>query len=182
VRIYTRAGDGGETGLFGGGRVSKDDPRVEAYGAVDELNSLLGVSRALGLPPDMDALLERIQSQLFVVGADLATPVDAKAPEGRIVRTAPDLASSLEPEIDRLESELPPLKTFILPGGAPAGASLHHARTVCRRAERRTVALGRAATISAGVVPYLNRLSDLLFVMARAANHRARRTESAWKP
>jgi cob(I)alamin adenosyltransferase len=180
VRIYTRTGDGGETGLFGGGRVPKDAPRVEAYGAVDELNACLGVARAGGLPADLDRLAARLQEELFVLGADLATPPGGSARPDRVVRLPADAASALEPEIDRCEAELQPLETFILPGGCPAGAALHLARTVCRRAERRAVGLAREGQVSEAVVPYLNRLSDLLFVMARLANARARRTEQAW--
>ncbi|MGH7162746.1 MAG: cob(I)yrinic acid a,c-diamide adenosyltransferase [Planctomycetota bacterium] len=181
MRIYTRGGDGGETGLFGGGRVPKDDPRVEAYGAVDELNALLGVARAAALPGDLEALAARLQDELFVVGADLATPASSAAREGRVVRLPAGAAGALEGEIDRLEAELAPLTTFILPGGSAAGAALHLARTVCRRAERRVTALARSGGVSSPVLPYLNRLSDLLFVMARAANARAGKPEQPWK-
>ena len=182
VAIYTRSGDQGETGLFGGGRVPKDAPRVEAYGEVDELNAVLGVARAAGLPDDLDALTGRIQSQLFELGADLATPPDSAARESRVVRLGSDSATELEVEIDRCEEQLEPLQTFILPGGDPAGAALHLARTVCRRAERRTIALARTDPVGDAVVPYLNRLSDLLFVMARLANTRAGKREQPWEP
>jgi len=182
VPIYTGGGDGGETGLFGGGRVSKDDTRVEAYGAVDELNASLGLARAAGLPPDLDALAARVQDQLFVLGADLATPPDSSARGNRVVRLEEGAAATLEPEIDRLEAELPPLRSFVLPGGSAGGAALHAARTVCRRAERRTVTLARREKISNGVIPFLNRVSDLLFVMARAANARAGIPEAPWNP
>jgi cob(I)alamin adenosyltransferase len=182
VPIYTGGGDRGETGLFGGGRVPKDDPRVEAYGAVDELNAVLGSARAAGLPEDLDALLARIQAELFVLGADLATPPDSTARGDRVVRLAEGAARSLEPEIDRLDARLPPLKTFLLPGGSPGGAALHHARTVCRRAERRLVTLARQADVSPTAIPYMNRLSDLLFVMARSANARAGCPETPWNP
>jgi cob(I)alamin adenosyltransferase len=175
VPIYTGGGDRGETGLFGGGRVSKDDLRVEAYGAVDELNASLGLARTTGL-------LARIQDDLFVLGADLATPPDATVRADRIVRLKAGAAKALEPEIDRLEAALPPLRTFILPGGSPAGAALHLARTVCRRAERRVVTLARKSGVSAETIVYLNRLSDLLFVMARSANAQAGVPEAPWNP
>jgi cob(I)alamin adenosyltransferase len=182
VPIYTGGGDRGETGLFGGGRVSKDDLRVEAYGAVDELNAVLGLARTMPLPGEIDALLGRIQDSLFVLGADLATPPDATARADRVVRLDERAGHALEPEIDRLEAGLAPLRTFILPGGSPAGAALHLARTVCRRAERRAVSLARKEGISPGVIVYLNRLSDLLFVMARSANAHAGIPEAPWNP
>jgi len=182
VPIYTGGGDRGETGLFGGGRVSKDDLRVEAYGAVDELNACLGLARTAGLPKDLDALAARLQDELFVLGADLATPLDTTARGDRVVRLREGAARSLEPEIDRLDSRLPALKTFILPGGSPAGAALHVARTVCRRAERRVVTLARREKVSEGAIVYLNRLSDLLFVMARSANAHAGIVEAPWNP
>jgi cob(I)alamin adenosyltransferase len=180
VRIYTGGGDSGETGLFGGGRVFKDDLRVEAYGTVDELNADLGAARAAGLPEELDDLVERLQGRLFELGADLATPTDASA--SRVVRLGADAPEELEREIDRLDAQLAPLTAFILPGGHPGGAALHQARTVCRRAERRVVTLARNQDISEGIIPYLNRLSDLLFVMARFANQAAGRPESPWKP
>jgi len=179
VRIYTRGGDAGETGLFGGMRIGKDHLRVEAYGAVDELNAALGAARAAGLPGDLDPLAEGLQAGLFTLGADLATPPTVRASAERLEA---DAASRLEPVIDRLEAELAPLRTFILPGGGAGGAALHLARTICRRAERRCVTLSRAEQISEGVIPYLNRLSDLLFVMARAANARAGLPETPWTP
>jgi cob(I)alamin adenosyltransferase len=182
VPIYTGGGDRGETGLFGGGRVAKDDPRVEAYGAVDEMNAVLGLARTKGLPEDLDALAGRLQSELFVLGADLATPRDSTARADRVVRLREDAARALEPEIDRLDATLPPLRTFVLPGGSPAGAALHLARTVCRRAERRVVSLARTEDVSPGAIVYLNRLSDLLFVMARSANARAGIAEAPWNP
>ena len=182
VRIYTRTGDDGETGLFGGGRVSKDALRVEAYGAVDELNAVLGCARAHGLPQTLDDALGRIQGELFVVGADLATPRDSRADQSRIVRTDDAMIERLEGEIDAAEEGLAPLTTFILPGGGLAGATLHHARTVCRRAERRVVTLAGREPVTEGVLPYLNRLSDLLFVFARAANAAESRPEQPWNP
>lgn len=182
VPIYTGGGDRGETGLFGGGRVPKDDVRVEAYGAVDELNACLGLARTAGLPADLDSLVARLQNDLFVLGADLATPPDSTARGDRVVRLKEGAARGLEPEIDRLDAALPALKTFLLPGGSPAGAALHLARTVCRRAERRVVTLARKSEVSEEALVYLNRLSDLLFVMARSANARLGIAEAPWNP
>ena len=182
VKIYTRTGDTGETGLFGGGRVAKDVMRVEAYGTVDELNSLLGVAVAAGLPGDLATLTTRLQSELFDLGADLATPVDSTARSDTVVRVSQAQVDALEADIDRCEEGVEPLKTFILPGGSPAGAALHHARTVCRRAERRAVSLANSEPVSELVIPYLNRLSDLLFVMARLANALTGTSETQWLP
>ncbi len=180
MKIYTRTGDTGDTGLFGGGRVRKHDPRVEAYGTVDELNSLLGMARAEALPDRAAAWLDRIQSDLFVLGADLATPLDVKS--SAIVRTAPDAAAALEAAIDALDADLPPLQAFILPGGVRAAAILHVARTVCRRAERLSVALADEYPITPAVIVYLNRLSDFLFTLARWVNLQAGQAEQPWKP
>ncbi|MHC4938920.1 MAG: cob(I)yrinic acid a,c-diamide adenosyltransferase [Planctomycetota bacterium] len=180
MKIYTRTGDSGETGLFGGGRVAKDALRVEAYGAVDELNAAIGLARAAGLPEALDAVVGRLQSELFDLGADLATPPGTSAREEKVVRVTPEQVARLEEDIDACEEGLPPLDAFILPGGGPAGAGLHLARTICRRAERRTVELARSETVSPQVVPYLNRLSDLLFVLARAANAADGRPEQKW--
>ena len=179
VKIYTKTGDDGETSLFDQTRVSKADPRVDAYGDVDELNACLGTAIAAGLPPDLAAALARIQKDLFAVGARLADPSARIA--GRVQKAVVSDADvgRLEAEIDRLEATLPALRRFILPGGAAAGAHLHLARTVCRRAERRVVALGSDAVESV-VLIYLNRLSDLLFVMGRAANHQAGVPETEW--
>ena len=183
LKIYTRTGDRGETGLFGGARVAKDDARVEAYGDVDELNSVLGVAVAQ-LDGELAEGLRAVQTELFTLGARLATP----APEdgGRdnpwIPRLDPARVAELEAWIDRAEEELEPLQNFVLPGGSPAAAALHLARTVCRRAERRVVSLARAATIEEGVVVYLNRLSDLLFTLARLANRRAGVADVPWVP
>jgi cob(I)alamin adenosyltransferase len=179
VKIYTKTGDLGETSLFDRSRVSKADPRVDAYGEVDELNACLGTVLAAGTDADLGEALTAIQKDLFAVGARLADPSSRIA--SRVAKasvTEADVAR-LEQTIDRLEAELPPLVRFILPGGSPAGALLHLARTVCRRAERRVVGLGSGA-VEPAVVVYLNRLSDLLFVMARAANHRARAPEVEW--
>jgi cob(I)alamin adenosyltransferase len=179
VKIYTKTGDAGETSLFDNTRVSKADARVDAYGEVDELNACLGAARAAGLGADIGDVLESIQRDLFAVGARLADPASRIA--GRVTKAAVTDAQvqALEETIDRLESELQPLRRFILPGGSPAGAMLHLARTVCRRAERRVVALGPVPA-DPTVVIYLNRLSDLLFVMARAVNRRAGAPETEW--
>jgi cob(I)alamin adenosyltransferase len=176
VKIYTRTGDAGETGLFGGQRVAKDALRVHAYGTVDECNAVVGLARAFGLEAGLDALLAEVQNQLFVVGADLATPGES----AHIPRVGAAEISFLEEAIDTLETELAPLRQFILPGGAAAAAQLHLARTVCRRAERWTVSLAQEETLSAHVLSYLNRLSDFLFVAARAANARAGVADVPW--
>ena len=176
--IYTKTGDKGETGLFDGTRVSKAHQRVEAYGEVDELNAWLGVVRSHQPGPDLDTMLDTIQRDLFAVGAQLADPSDRLA--DRVTKafiTDADVAR-LEAVIDHHEQELPALTRFILPGGAVTGASLHVARTVCRRAERRIVAL--VPPPDPLIVRYMNRLSDLLFVLARVANHRASHPETAW--
>jgi cob(I)alamin adenosyltransferase len=184
TRIYTRTGDAGETGLFGGQRVSKDDPRVEAYGTVDELNCVLGVTVALCGEPDLEHALHRIQNDLFALGADLATPSGAGESHGKVTvsRIGPEKSAVLEGIIDRLDSEIATLSQFILPGGTALGANLHLSRAVCRRAERRCVELGRAEVVNPEVVRYLNRLSDLLFVMARVANFRQGEPDVAWQP
>ena len=178
MKVYTRGGDGGETALFGGARVRKDALRVEAYGSVDELNALLGVTRAKLGDSDLGGWLGTIQSALFDLGSSLATP-EGKAGAPQLAPGGDEIAE-LESWIDQLDDELEPLKTFILPGGDPAAADLHLARTVCRRAERRVVTLAAEESVDAGVVGYLNRLSDLLFTMARAANARAGVAEAPW--
>ena len=179
MKIYTKGGDNGETSLFDNTRVSKADARVDAYGEVDELNACLGVVRAALDDVDLEQTVVIIQRELFAVGARLADPASRIA--GRVVKAAvpPEAVQRLEQTIDRLEQELPPLRKFILPGGSSAGAMLHLARTICRRAERRVVALG-ADAVEPIVVVYLNRLSDLLFVMARAANRRSGIIEIEW--
>lgn len=188
VQIYTRSGDAGETGLFGGQRVRKDDLRVEAYGAVDELNAALGLVAALKADPELDALVNDLQHELFLLGADLATPGSAEEQRGavRIERVQSAQVERLERWIDRYEAELPPLTRFILPGGQPLAAALHWARVVCRQAERRCVTLACAEDeespdVNPVVVRYLNRLSDLLFVLARVANHRAGAGDVIWE-
>jgi len=178
VKIYTRTGDAGETSLFDGTRVRKNDARVAAYGDVDELNAWLGFARAAGLDADLDAELVHLQRDLFALGAQLADPSDKIAARVAKAAIADEDVARLEQLIDRLETELPPLRHFILAGGAPAGAALHVARTVCRRAERRIVALEPAA--DAVLLRYVNRLSDLLFVIARVVNRRADVAETEW--
>ena len=178
MKIYTRTGDTGETSLFGGTRVGKDDPRVAAYGDVDELNAHLGLARASNADPELDAEIVKLQRDLFALGAQLADPtatVGAKISKA-IVRDGD--VDRLEQVIDRFEAELPPLTNFILAGGSPCGAALHVARAVCRRAERRMVALEPA--VDPVLLRYINRLSDLLFVLARAANRRAGAAETTW--
>jgi len=179
VKIYTRTGDDGGTGLFDGTRVSKSDPRVAAYGDVDELNAWLGFVHASIDDYDMKTMLEQIQRDLFALGARLADP--AKRIAERITKAAVTSqdGARLEEWIDRLESELPPLRRFILPGGSPAGAALHLARTICRRAERRVAGLGSGA-VDPILLVYMNRLSDLLFVMARVVNQRSGVPETEW--
>ena len=181
VKIYTRTGDAGDTGLFGGGRVSKDDPRVEAYGDVDELNAVIGMARAVEQMTRIDEVLVPVQRDLFAIGALLATPDrDRMAQHLEKARIDEERIAQLERSIDDAESELEPLRAFILPGGTPKAAALHVARTVCRRAERRVVQLQRTVEIPALAVIYLNRLSDLLFTLARLANHRAGAGEVTW--
>jgi cob(I)alamin adenosyltransferase len=179
LKIYTKTGDRGETSLFDGTRVSKTDPRVAAYGDVDELQAALGVCAAQDVGPELSELIVTIQRDLFALGARLADPSHRIA--ARVSKIVVDEASvtRLEAWIDRLEDTLPPLRHFILSGGSPAGAALHLARTVCRRAERAVLALG-ADAVEPTVLVYLNRLSDLLFVMARAVNYRAGVSETEW--
>ncbi len=179
MKIYTRTGDAGETGLFDGTRVSKADPRVDAYGAIDETNAWLGLARASGLDSELAGMLETIQRDLFAVGARLADPAQRIAERVTKAAVRPDAIAQMERWIDALEEGLPPLRRFILAGGSQAGAALHVARTVCRRAERRIVSLG-ADAVEPELLAYVNRLSDFLFVLARAANKRAGVTEIEW--
>lgn len=181
MKIYTKTGDRGETGLFGGGRVKKSDPRVAAYGEVDELNAALGVVRAQVEDPELERTLAAVQDELFCVGAELATPAGAPA-RAAVPAVEERWAERLEAAIDAWDAELPPLRQFVLPGGTRTAAALHLARCVCRRAERRAVALAAEAEVAPAVLTYLNRLSDLLFMAARLANHRAGRPEVAWDP
>ena len=181
-RVYTRTGDDGETGLFGGPRVPKDDPRLEAYGTVDELNSVIGVAAAI-VDEDLRAQLQVIQSDLFDIGGELATPdLEERVQKGQVVgpRVSDDDIARLERWIDALDEEIEPLVRFILPGGTLASGHLHVARTVCRRAERRLLTMSRTASVEPRLIRYLNRLSDLLFTMARAANRRGSVDEPQW--
>lgn len=182
-RIYTRTGDEGDTGLFGGGRVSKSHERVQAYGEVDELNAVVGwaLTRLSGDLPDLRARLTAIQRDLFALGAHLATPADARS-RGHLPALPEDRPAEFEGWIDQAEEELEPLRSFILPGGSEAGAALHLARTVCRRAERAVVALSATTPLDPVILVYLNRLSDLLFDFARLANRRAGTEEAPWRP
>jgi len=179
MKIYTRTGDDGTTGLLGPGRVPKSAPRIEAYGSVDELNAVLGTVRVLDGDRWLDADLTIIQAHLFTLGASLAAV--AQGARDSLDRIGPADIELLEQWIDRLDATLPALTTFILPGGTPLAAQLHVARTVCRRAERRVVALGEKEPVDPDSVRYLNRLADLLFVMARAANHRAGVADTPWQ-
>ncbi|HET7169685.1 MAG TPA: cob(I)yrinic acid a,c-diamide adenosyltransferase [Candidatus Limnocylindrales bacterium] len=180
-RIYTRTGDQGMTGLGGGRRVSKDAPRVDAYGTVDELNSTIGVALALGLTDRLAAELTTIQNELFDLGSDLCWPSDDER-RARIPTVQAHHIDRLEGLIDALNAQLGPLTNFLLPGGAPGAAQLHVARTVCRRAERAAIGLSHDEPIGELVVPYLNRLSDALFVMARYENHERGVAEPLWQP
>jgi len=179
MKIYTKKGDQGYTSLFGGASVEKSSLRIHAYGTVDELNSVIGVALSHPISDKSAEILNEIQSQLFVLGADLAT---LQSKEVKIERIGKGDIEKLEKWIDELEEHLPPLKNFILPGGSPAGANIHQARTVCRRAERNTVALRQNDPISSETVIYLNRLSDLLFVLARFENKQAGEPETPWMP
>jgi len=180
MKIYTRTGDQGDTGLFGGGRVPKDHPRVAAYGDVDELNSALGVVRAGG-GGFFDAVLESIQRDLFSIGGQLATPEPARVQKSlQKAVLLPERIAELERIMDEAETELPPLRAFVLPGGTPVAAALHLSRTICRRAERSVVHLAHSDPIPELLVVYLNRLSDLLFTLARLANFRADVPDVTW--
>lgn len=181
MKIYTRTGDRGETGLFGGARVPKDDVRVEAYGTVDELIAALGVARGHSASPAMSRILQELQADLFTLGAELATVSGHEAKLGIALLDESDVAR-LERTIDQSEEALPPLKNFVLPGGPPDVAALHFARTVARRAERRLMTLGRTEPVRPTLLVYLNRLADLLFVLARRAQHENGAIEEPWAP
>ncbi len=181
TKIYTKTGDAGMTGLGGGRRVPKDSERVAAYGTVDELNSSIGVALALGLTGRLTTELRRIQNELFDLGSDLCWPSD-DARRARIPTVQPHHVERLEGTIDELNAIVGPLTNFILPGGSPGAAALHVARTVCRRAERETIKLSHEEPIGELVLPYLNRLSDTLFVMARYENHERGVAEPLWEP
>jgi len=180
MKIYTKTGDKGDTSLFGGQRVPKDALRIEAYGTVDELNSILGVALAATSDERIHTVLTQVQNQLFDLGADLATPRLSRGTKIRRIESKD--ANQLEKTIDSLNSSLKPIRSFILPGGSALAAQVHVARAVCRRAERAVVRLSRNEDIGGGIIVYLNRLSDLLFVLARYANHVAGVQEIAWKP
>jgi cob(I)alamin adenosyltransferase len=179
MKIYTKTGDAGTTGLFGGPRVSKDDPRIEAYGSIDELNAVLGIVRTTGLAAEQNGLLKKIQDSLFSIGAELATPEPEK--HGLKWSGGPSVLE-IESAIDAADEKLPALRNFVLPGGTPAAAYLHLARTVCRRSERQVVSLRHDPKVSdvSEIIVYLNRLSDLLFVLARLANHLASVPDIPW--
>lgn len=179
MKIYTKTGDGGDTGLFGGLRVSKSDPRVDAYGDIDELNSVIGMVRAEGVEPDVDALLGDIQLELFDIGAELATQ-PGKEDKLKVPMVTDAQIERFEHAMDRAETELAPLTAFVLPGGSKTAAVLHLARTVCRRAERRIVALSLHERVRPEVIRYVNRLSDLLFTLARLANVRRGVPDVSW--
>ena len=182
MKIYTKTGDDGTTGLFGNRRVPKDALRVEVYGTIDEANSLLGVALAAGAPEEMARVLVDLQARLFDLGADLATPRSEAPDPTYLVRIDASHVAALERLIDRFETALPPLTNFILPGGVPTAAHLHHARTVVRRAERSLVTLARSEAVGPAVPLFVNRLSDLLFVLARWANHAAGVADVPWRP
>jgi cob(I)alamin adenosyltransferase len=179
VKIYTKTGDSGQTRLFDGSKVRKDDDRVEAYGAVDELNSFIGAAAALVQEAELIAMLAAIQKDLFSVGAQLADPGFKNQSRAKF-RLPPERVAALESAIDTFETELPPLRQFILSGGGQAGAMLHVARTVCRRAERQVVKVSTKLEVNPDLIVYLNRLSDFLFVMARVVNQREGKQEIPW--
>ena len=178
MKIYTKTGDAGETSLFGGQRIPKTNTRIDAYGTVDELNSHIGMALSLGVQEEIQTLLTYLQDELFVLGADLATPPSKKA---KIERISSAHITNLENRIDSFETRLEPLKFFVHPGGTPGAASLHVARTVCRRAERNCIRCGYHESINPEVIIYLNRLSDLLFILARMENQLAGIEEHKWK-
>jgi cob(I)alamin adenosyltransferase len=178
TKIYTRGGDSGETSLGDGSRVSKLDERIAAYGTVDELNAALGVVVSGDCPPSIRGLLLRVQNELFDLGADLSVPTQH---EGRL-RTTQEQVDRLESDCDRFNAGLPELRSFVLPGGSPAAAGLHVARTICRRAEREALVAARTWPVNSLTIVYLNRLSDLLFILSRAANASTGNEEPLWKP
>lgn len=181
MKIYTKTGDKGETGLFGGGRVSKDSLRIEAYGTIDELNSFIGLAIVEIKDDGVKKLLFEIQNELFVVGTDLATPNIEKDEKLKIKRVAEDFYLSKEKEIDKYEDKLDKLQNFILPGGSKSASFLHVCRTICRRAERRAVSLSRIEKINEHILIYLNRLSDLLFVLSRFENKVSNHPDVIWE-
>jgi cob(I)alamin adenosyltransferase len=178
MKIYTKQGDGGKTQLFGGKRTSKDALRIESYGTVDELNSALGVVRSLKPQGDLDEILAALQNDLFVLGADLATPPGTRPTHA--MRIQQDHVACLEQHIDKIDGRLEPLSSFVLPGGSQVASALHLARTICRRAERLVVKLSRKEKVGPSCIVYLNRLSDLLFILARYANRCDGHQETLW--
>jgi cob(I)alamin adenosyltransferase len=176
LKIYTKTGDRGQTSLFGGKRVAKDALRIEAFGTVDELNSVIGICRSARVPRKLDRVLEAIQSDLFTLGADLAAPAASR----RVPRISRSDVTRLESSIDAMEKNLPRLRNFILPSGGRTASMLHFARAICRRAERRIVRLARSEKVGPLTIVYLNRLSDFLFVAARAESARTRNPETRW--
>lgn len=179
MKIYTKKGDTGETSLYGGQKVSKTSSRIESYGTVDELNSVLGMVLSNPISNQTKSFLHTVQHQLFVLGADLATPISK---EVRINRISEEEITFLEQSIDEMETQLPPLKNFILPGGTNAGSAIHYSRTVCRRAERITIECSKEESLSPLSIMYLNRLSDFLFVLGRFENHLSGTEETPWIP
>lgn len=181
MKIYTKTGDKGETGLFGGERVSKNSVRIEAYGTVDELNSIIGLTITECNSEEIKTLLQKIQNNLFVLGSDLATPDSEKNKKLKISRVTPDFAAEIENAIDYFTSQLEELRNFILPGGSKGSSMLHVCRTVCRRAERRVIAIEDGIRISSDIVIFLNRLSDLFFVLSRFENKVSGIPDTTWK-
>lgn len=181
MKIYTKTGDKGETSLFGGKRVWKDDLRIQAYGTTDELNAVLGIAAAELSDTELKVVISSIQNDLFTVGSDLASPLEKENKNFVIPRIDTQFVTRLEILIDKFDSQLPALKNFILPGGSKVSSILHHARTVCRRAEREVVALSRIEGINDQIEVYLNRLSDLLFVLARFENFSSKHPDIEWK-
>jgi len=182
MKIYTKTGDKGETGLFGGERVSKDSLRISAYGTVDELNSSIGLAISEVKDEGVKKNLIKIQNQLFMVGSDLATPEDEKTKKLNILRTPASFYTDLEHMIDEYDAQLEELRNFILPGGSKSAAMLHVCRTICRRAEREVVALKNSVTIGENIIIFLNRLSDLLFVLSRFENKVSNHPDTIWNP
>jgi cob(I)alamin adenosyltransferase len=180
MKIYTKTGDKGETSLFGGERVKKDNLRIEACGTVDELNSVIGVVRSMRVFREVDKVLQEVQNDLFVLGADLATPVWKVQKRAREARVRDDHVKAMEAIIDRIQAKLPPLRRFVLPGGSVVASYLHLARAVCRRAERQIVKLGQVEAVNPIAIAFVNRLSDLLFVLARFVNRKAKAVEVHW--
>jgi cob(I)alamin adenosyltransferase len=182
MKIYTKGGDKGETGLFGGERVSKDSIRIEAYGTVDELNSFIGLLLTEIIDGDVKILLNRIQNLLFILGSDLAAPDDEKNRKHNIPRISKSHYEELEKEIDKYDEKLEELRNFILPGGCKSSVLLHICRTICRRAERKTVSLQNEGKVSSEIIIFLNRLSDLFFVLARYENKISGIEDIKWQP